>query len=125
MLLLRVNKDYEKLRTEQKVLRGKSSKKLLRLRRKVAGTRLEIARQIADLSLREETRQRLIGAIAARYKGVRSVEREIDKLTEKLNRKRIKPDEAKELKRQISAAKRHLKQIEAETMLSPVEIKRT
>ncbi|HKC64132.1 MAG TPA: RNA polymerase sigma factor RpoD [Pyrinomonadaceae bacterium] len=124
VLFNRVKKEFEKLRAEQKVLRGKKSKKLLRLRRKVAGTRLEIARQIADLSLREETRQRLIAAIAARYKEVRTTEREIDKLTEKLNRKRIKPDEAKELKRQIGAARRHLKQIEAETMLSPVEIKR-
>jgi RNA polymerase primary sigma factor len=124
VLFNRVQKEFEKLRAEQKVTRGKKSKKLLRLRRKVAGTRLEIARQMAELSLREETRQRLIASIAVRYKEVRTTEREIDKLTEKLNRKRIKPEEEKELKRQVTVAKRHLKQIEMDTMLSPVEIKR-
>ncbi|HYJ46316.1 MAG TPA: RNA polymerase sigma factor RpoD, partial [Pyrinomonadaceae bacterium] len=124
VLFNRAQKEFEKMRAEQKLTRGKKSKKLLRLRRKVAGTRLEIARQISELSLREETRQRLIASIAARYKEVRTTEREIDKLTEKLNRKRIKPEEEKELKRQITAAKRHLKQVESETMLSPVEIKR-
>jgi RNA polymerase primary sigma factor len=124
VLFNRGQKEWEKLHAEQKVTRGKRSKKLLRLRRKVAYTRLEIAREIAHLSLREETRQRLIGAIAAAYKEVRTVEREIDKLTEKLNRKRIKPEDEKEYKRQISVAKRRLKEIESETFLSPVEIKR-
>jgi RNA polymerase primary sigma factor len=123
-LFRRVQKEFEKMRAEQKVVRGKRSKKLLRLRRKVAGTRLEIARAISTLSLKEDARQRLIAAIAARYKEVRTTEREIDKLTEKLNKKRIKPEDAKELKRQITAAKRHLKQIEAETLLSAVEIRR-
>src|ERR687883_1989105 len=111
------------MRAEQKVVRGKRSKKLLRLRRKVAGTRLEIARAISTLSLKEDARQRLIAAIAARYKEVRTTEREIDKLTEKLNKKRIKPEDAKEYKRLITAAKRRLKQGEADTFLSPVEVK--
>ncbi|MDT4954566.1 MAG: polymerase primary sigma factor [Acidobacteriota bacterium] len=123
-LFNRGQKEWEKLHAEQKLTRGKKSKKLLRLRRKVAHTRLEIAREIAHLSLREETRQRLISAIAARYKEVRTAEREIDKLTEKLNKKRIKPEDEKEYKRQINVAKRRLKEIEIETFLSPVEIKR-
>jgi RNA polymerase primary sigma factor len=123
-LFQRGRKEWEKLRAEQKVTRGKKSRKLLRLRRKVAQTRLEIAREIGNLSLREETRQRLIRAIADVYKEVRAVEREIEKLTEKLNRKRIKPEDQKEYKRQINVAKRRLKEIESETFLSPVEVKR-
>jgi RNA polymerase primary sigma factor len=124
VLFNRGRKEWEKLHAEQKVTRGKKTKKLLRLRRKVAHTRLEIARQIAHLSLREETRQRLISAIASVYREVRTIERGIEKLTEKLNRKRIKPEDQKEYKRQISASKRRLKEIESETFLSPVEIKR-
>src|SRR5919202_1113966 len=46
-------KEWEKLRAEQKVTRGKKSKKLLRLRRKVARTRLEIAQEIGRLNLTE------------------------------------------------------------------------
>jgi RNA polymerase primary sigma factor len=118
-------KEWEKVRAEMKVTRGKKSKKFLRLKRKAVRTRLNIARGIKELNLKEDTRQRLIHAIGVVFKEVRTLEREIEKLTEKLNRKRIKPDDEKEYKRQISADKRRLKQIEAETFLSPVEIKRS
>ena len=117
-------KEWDRLRAEQKLTRGKKSKKLLRLRRKVARTRLDIAREIGHLSLREESRQRLISAVAGYYKDLRVVEREIEKLTEKLGKKRIKPDDAKEFKRQISAGKRRIKEIEGEALLTAVEIKR-
>jgi RNA polymerase primary sigma factor len=118
-------KEWEKVRAEMKVTRGKKSKKFLRLKRRAVRARLDIARAIKELNLKEDTRQRLIHAIGAVYKEVRSLEREIEKLTEKLGRKRIKPDDEKEYKRQISADKRRLKQIEAETYLSPVEVKRS
>src|SRR5882724_5973604 len=71
-------KEWEKLREEQKVTRGKKSKKLMRLRRKVARTRLEIAQEIGRLNLTERARQRLINAIRAVQKEVRDAEREID-----------------------------------------------
>jgi RNA polymerase primary sigma factor len=118
-------KEWEKLRAEQKVTRGKKSKKFLRLKRKAVRSRLDIARSIKELNLKEDTRQRLIRSIAVVYRQVRAFERETEKLTEKLNRRRIKPEDEKEYKRQINAAKRQLKQIEAETTLSPVEIKRS
>jgi RNA polymerase primary sigma factor len=118
-------KEWDKLRAEQKVTRGKKSKKLLRLKRRAVRARLDIAREIKELNLKEDTRQRLIGAIGTVYKEVRALERETEKLTEKLNRKRIKPEDEKEFKRQMTAAKRRLKQIEAETYLSPVEVKRS
>ena len=56
-------KEWEKLRAEQKLLRGKKSKKMLRLRRKVARMRLEIAHEMKQLNLTEHARQRLINAI--------------------------------------------------------------
>ncbi|MGH9969307.1 MAG: RNA polymerase sigma factor RpoD [Pyrinomonadaceae bacterium] len=118
-------KEWEKLRAEQKATRGKKSKKLMRLRRKVARIRLEIAQEIGRLSMTERARQRLINAIRAVQKEVRDAEREIASFTEKLTKKRIKPDDQKEFKRRISAAKKRLVQIEADHNVGPVEIKRS
>ncbi|MDQ3473724.1 MAG: RNA polymerase sigma factor RpoD [Acidobacteriota bacterium] len=118
-------KEWEKLRAEQKATRGKKSKKLMRLRRKVARLRLEIAQEIGRLNMTERARQRLINAIRAVQKEVREADREITSFTEKLGKKRIKPDDQKEYKRRISAAKKRLVLIEAEHSVSPVEIKRS
>ncbi|HEY4491507.1 MAG TPA: sigma-70 factor domain-containing protein, partial [Acidobacteriota bacterium] len=105
-------KEWEKLRAEQKITRGKKTKKLLRLRRKVARLRLEIAQEIGRLNMTERSRQRLINAIRSVQKEVREAEREIDSFTEKLGRKRIKPEDQKEYKKRIAAAKKRLQQIE-------------
>jgi len=118
-------KEWEKLRDEQKATRGKKSKKVLRLRRKVARLRLEIAQEIGRLNITERARQRLIGSIRTVQKEVRDAEREIDSLTEKLSRKRTKADDQKEFKRRISATKKLLLQIELDHNISPVEIKRS
>jgi RNA polymerase primary sigma factor len=118
-------KDWEKLRDEQKATRGKKSKKVLRLRRKVARLRLEIAQEIGRLNITERARQRLISSIRAVQKEVRDAEREIESLTEKLNHRRVKVDEQKDFKRRIAAAKKRLLQIEVDHNISPVEIKRS
>lgn len=118
-------KEWDKLRAEQKATRGKKSKKLMRLRRKVARLRLEIAQEIGRLSMTERARQRLINSIRAVQKEVREAEREMATFTEKLGKKRIKPDDQKEYKRRVSAARKRLVLIEAEHSVSPVEIKRS
>jgi RNA polymerase primary sigma factor len=118
-------KEWDRLRAEQKLTRGKKSKKLLRLKRKVARTRLEIAQEIGRLNLTERARQRLINSIRAVHKEIRAAEREIDNFTEKLGKRRLKAEEEKEYKRRISAAKKQLPQIEARFNISPVEIKRS
>ena len=118
-------KEWDKLREEQRATRGKKSKKLLRMRRKVARLRLEIAQEIGRLNITERARQRLINSIRSVQKEVRDAEREIDSLTEKLNRKRIKADDQKEFKRRVSAARRRLLQVEVDHNISPVEIKRS
>ena len=117
--------EWEKLRDEQKEMRGKKSKKLTRLRRSVARLRLEIAQEIGRLNLTERARQRLINSIRAVQKSVRESEREIDTFTERLNRKRLKLDDQKEFKRRIISARKHLVQIEVEHNIPPVEIKRS
>jgi RNA polymerase primary sigma factor len=118
-------REWERLRGEQKLTRDKPSKKLLRLRRKVARSRLEIAHEIRQLNLTERARQRMIGAIRAVAKEARNAERDIDKYTERLGKRRIKPEEERDYKRHIAAARRKLQQIEAETLITPVEIKRS
>jgi RNA polymerase primary sigma factor len=118
-------KEWEKLRVEQKITRGKKSKKLLRLKRKVSRARLEIAQEIGRLNLTERARQRLINSIRAVHKEIRAAEREIDNFTEKLGRRRIKAEDEKEYKRRINGAKKQLQQTEAHFNIAPVEIKRS
>ncbi|HYP01563.1 MAG TPA: RNA polymerase sigma factor RpoD [Pyrinomonadaceae bacterium] len=118
-------KEWERLRAEQKLARGKMSKKLLRLRRKVARSRLEIAQEIGGLNLTERARQRLIGAIRAVAKEVRNAERDIEKYTERLGRRRLKPEDERDYKRHIATARRKLQQVEADTLITPVEIRRS
>jgi RNA polymerase primary sigma factor len=118
-------KEWERLRAEQKLLRGKKSKKLLRLKRKVARIRLEIAQEIRRLNLTERARQRLINSIRNIRKEVRLAEREMETYAEKLNRRRIKPEDEKDYKRRIAASKKKLQHIEAEYNVPPVEIKRS
>jgi RNA polymerase primary sigma factor len=118
-------KEWEKLREEQKTSRGKKNTKLLRLRRRVARLRLEIAQEIGRLNVTERARQRLINSIRSVQKDVRDSEREIDSLTEKLNRKRARPEDQKDFKRRILLAKKQLLRIEEDHYINPVEIKRS
>jgi RNA polymerase primary sigma factor len=124
-LYKRALKELGQLKDEQKRTRGKASKKLLRQRRRLAGTRLEIAQEIQELRLKEETRKRLISAIESVHKEVRVHERELEKCNERLSASRVKAAEADQLKRQIAAAKRRLKEIETQNHVSIVDIKRS
>jgi len=118
-------KEWEKLREEQQAMRGKKTRKVTRLRRRVARLRLEIAQEIGRLNLTERARQRLINAIRAVQKLVREADREIDTYIERLSRKRLKADDQREFKRRILAAKKRLIQIELDHNIPPVEIKRS
>jgi DNA-directed RNA polymerase sigma subunit (sigma70/sigma32) len=86
---------------------------------------LEIAQEIRGLHLKEAARQRLISAIGAVHKEVRTLEREIDSNSEKLKRKGLKADKAKEFRKHVTTARKRLKEIELEHHLSPLEIKRS
>ena len=121
----RALKELGQLRDEQKRNRGKKSKKLLRLKRKLAVTRLEIAREIRGLRLKEDVRQRLVSAIERVHSEVRTHERQIANYAERLNGNRVKPQAAEQLKRDIAAARRRLREIEARQNVPAVEIKRS
>jgi RNA polymerase primary sigma factor len=118
-------KEWAKLRAEQKATRGKKTKKLLRLRRKVARLRIEIAEEIGRLNLTERSRQRLINAIRNVQKEVRSAERELSTYTEKLTKKRLKADDQKAYKKHVANAKKRLHTVEDVFHISPVEVKRS
>ena len=112
-------------RLEHKLSRGKKSKKLSRLKRKLARTRLDVAQEIAALSLKEPARKRLTEAIGAIQREVRGLELRIDDYTEKLNGKRVKDHDKKEFARQLRETWRRLREIEAEHHVSALEIKRS
>src|SRR5438477_132194 len=117
-------KEWAKLRAETKITRGKKTRKLLRLRRRVARLRIEIAEEISRLNLTERSRQRLINAIRNVQKEVRSAERELATYSDKLTKKRLKADDAKAYKKHVANARKRLQTIEEEHHISPVEIKR-
>jgi len=117
-------KEWAKLRTETKITRGKKTKKLLRLRRRVARLRIEIADEIGRLNMTERSRQRLINAIRNVQKEVRSAERELSTYSERLTKKRLKADDQKLYKKHVSTAKKRLQMVEEEHHISPVEVKR-
>ena len=118
-------REFDQLRGEQKLTRAKSSKKLLRLKRKLARTRLEIAQEIAGLRLKPTARGRLVNAISAVYNETRGLERQIENRTASLGRKRVKAEAAKDLTRLIAASKRRLREIQSKHYVSPLEIKRS
>ena len=118
-------KEWVKLRTEQKITRGKKTRKLLRLRRKVARLRIEIADEIGRLNMTERSRQRLINSIRNVQKEVRSAEREVDTYSDRLTKKRLKADDIKAYKKHVSNGKKRLQTVEQEHHISPIEIKRS
>ena len=118
-------KESEQFTAEHKLSRGRRSKKLMRLRRKLARTRLEVASEIGGLGLREPARQRLVDAVSAVQKETRAVELRIDNFTEKLAGKRIKETDKKEFTRHVREARRRLKEIEVEHHASALDIKRS
>ena len=101
-------KESEQLRAEYKLNRGRKSRKLLRLKRKLARTRIEGAREIEGLGLKERTIARLVGAVDAVSKETRTLELQLQSWTDKLSRKRIREQEKKELARRVREARRRL-----------------
>jgi RNA polymerase primary sigma factor len=118
-------KEWVKLRAEQKITRGKKTKKLLRLRRKTGRLRIEIADEIGRLNMTERSRQRLINSIRSVQKEVRSAEREVDTYSDRLTKKRLKADDMKAYKKHVSNGRKRLQLVEQTYHLPPVEVKRS
>ena len=125
VLYQRCLKESQQLKAEHKLTRGRNVKKFRRLKRKLARTRLETAREIGKLGLKEPARQRLVDAVGAVQKETRALELQIQKHTEKLGAKRIKEQDKKELTKHVREARSRLREIEAAHHVSPAEIKRS
>jgi len=114
--------EWRKLRDERPLPRGHKSKKPLRLKRRIARARLEVAAEVAGLRLRDETWRRLVNAIGEVAGEIRALEREIARQEEKLG---SKPEGGNEVKRRLRAASKRLWQIERETNQPAAAIKRS
>ena len=118
-------KEWEKLREEQKATRGKKSKKLLRLRRKVARLRLEIAQEIGRLNITERARQRLIGSIRACKKRCATLNAKSTVSPKSSPGSESRPTIRKNSSAAFRRRRKRLLQIEVDHNISPVEIKRS
>jgi len=114
-----------KLLEEQKKSKGKTSKKVIQLRRQVARLRLEIAHEVKNLNLTERAKQRLIKAIQRVTDEIKQAEREIAQAEDKLESKKITPAEKKALNQQIAEARKKLSEVEEKYHIPPVEVKRS
>ena len=114
--------EWRKLQDERALPRGHKSKKPLRLKRRIARARLDVAAEVSRLRLRDETWRRLVNAISAVAGEIRALEREIARQEEKLG---AKPEAGNEVKRRLRAARRRLRQIERETNQPAAAIKRS
>src|SRR5215475_3237376 len=114
--------DWRKLQDERASSHGHKSKKTMRLKRRVARARMEVAEEVARLRLRDETWLRLVNAISAVAGEIRALEREITRQEEKLG---AKPEDVSEVKRRLLAARRRLRPIERETNQTTAAIKRS
>jgi RNA polymerase primary sigma factor len=117
-------KTWVALIAEQKKSEGKKSKKLLSLRRKTARLRLEIAQEIKQLNLTENSNQKMIAAIRKVVDEIQKNERTIRKAEEKLDKKPA-PAEKKELQAKIAEAQAAIAAVEERYHLPAVEIKRS
>ena len=111
------------LREEQKKAKGKSTKKLLHVKRQTARLRLEIAAEIKGLNLTERAKQRLIAAIRKTSNDIKKAEKDIQKSEEQLEAK-LTPDEKKYYTQKMADARKELQTIEDKYHIAPVEIKR-
>jgi RNA polymerase primary sigma factor len=118
-------KEFVQLQAERKLNRGRSSKKLWRLKRKLARTRLELAKEIVSLGLKENARQRLVTAITRVFKEIHSLSLQVKTAAEKVDSKRVPAQAKKELNKQIREINRRLRAIEAEHHVPAAEVRRS
>jgi RNA polymerase primary sigma factor len=116
--LKKTNTLYEKVLAEPK-----RSPKLPRMRRKLARQRVELSQLVRLLDFTQKIQDRLVYAMKQARADVLSTEKEIDKLSRSLERKR-NAEEIKETEKKLRSAKRHLTQLEGQHNQSSVEIKR-
>ncbi|HZS07559.1 MAG TPA: RNA polymerase sigma factor RpoD [Blastocatellia bacterium] len=121
-----ISKAFKKTVTayEKFLVEPKRSPRLARMRRKLARQRVELSQLVRLLEFTPRIEERLVQGMRDARDQVRGTEKEIEKLTKSLERKRA-ADEVKELEKRLRAAKKHLTQLEDDYKVSAVEIKRS
>ena len=114
----------EEYRAEGKVQKGRVSKKMWRIRRRIARYRIEIAQEISRLDLTERAKQRLIGSIRKVNDMITAANKEIEKCEKRLAQRPLKGDDERELRRRVVDDKRVLTEIETKYAIPPLEISR-
>ncbi len=114
----KTNAHYEKFLAEPK-----RSPKLARMRRKLARMRVELSQLVRLLDFTPKIQDRLVYSMKQARADVISTEKDIEKLSRSLERKR-NAEEIKETEKKLRATKRHLTQLEEQHKQSAVEIKR-
>ncbi len=120
-----IGKTFKKTNTlyEKVLVEPKRSPKLSRMRRKLARQRVELSQLVRLLDFTQRIQDRLVYSMKQARVEVLSTEKEIDKLSRSLERKR-NAEEIKEIEKKLRAAKRHLTQFESQQNQPSVEIKR-
>ena len=120
-----IGKSFKKTLThyEKFLQEPKRSPKFHKMRRKLSRMRVDLSQHVRILEITVRVENRLVAAMRAASNQVKETDREIDKTTRTLERKR-KPEEIKELEKKLRAAKRHITQLEEQYHVSPAEIKR-
>ncbi len=123
--LMEIGKSFKKTLThyEKFLQEPKRSPKYHKMRRKLARMRVDLSQHIRILELTVKIENRLVTAMRHAASEVKETDREIDKTTKTLERKR-KPEDIKELEKKLRAAKRHMTQLEEQYHISGAEIKR-
>ncbi len=117
-------KVWNQLRKEHDAQKGKMSKKLLRLRRKTARMRLEVAQEIKNLNLTEHSTQILISAIRKNVDELKKHERALKRAQDKAAKK-PPAAEKRQLNAKIREEKQAIAEIEDRYFLTSLEIKRS
>jgi RNA polymerase primary sigma factor len=123
--LFEIGKSFKKTLThyDKFLQEPKRSPKYHKMRRKLARMRVDLSQHIRILEITPRIESRLVAAMRHAASQIKEVDREIDKTTRTLERKR-KPEDIKELEKKLRASKRHLTHLEEQYHVSGAEIKR-
>ncbi len=113
----------EQLERERRV--DRHGKRARRLARRLARRRVQIARWIVRLEFTPKFQQRLIRAVQRVAEEIRGLEERITQALNEIEFARKKSEEEARWKREVQAARRRLKEIEAHYRISAFEIKRS
>ncbi|MCS7156296.1 MAG: RNA polymerase sigma factor RpoD [Blastocatellia bacterium] len=113
----------EQLERERRI--DRQGKRARRLARRLARRRIEIARWIARLEFTPKFQQRLIHAVQRVAEEIRALEERITQALSQIEFAQKKSEEETRWKREVQAARRQLKAIEARYRVSAFEIKRS